>query len=139
MPDMMLKLESIRDDQRNKYWHHLRGRVRMGPGEVKGSRSLMGHKPFVKEVIGVTFEGRPIKKPIEGKKSYVEGRGTGARGIFYWFTLGQGRCYLVQEQLSRTQSRRYYIIVNDGKTIELSEGQAIDYVQSTHIEHVIHL
>lgn len=139
MQDVTLKLESIRDDQRDKYWHHLHGRVRMGKSEVKGSKWLMGQKPFVKEVVGVNHAGRPVKRDVPGKKSYVEARGAGARGVYYWFNLLQGRCYLVQEQKSRTRSRIYYVIVNNGTTHEISESQAIDYVQSTRIESVIRL
>lgn len=137
--DVMLKLESIRDDQRDKYRHHLRGHVHMSPGEAKGAQSLMGQKPFVKEVVSINHAGRPVKRDVAGKKSYIDARGTGARGIYYWFNLLQGRCYLVQEQQSRTRIRRYYAIVNEGRMIEISEHQAIDYVQSTQIQSIIRL
>lgn len=135
MTDVILKLESIRDDQRDKYWAHLSGRVRMGRAEVSGSKSLMGMKPFVKEVIGINHEGRLVKKDVSGKKEYREAVGTGARGVFYWYSLRQGGCYLIQEQVSRRKSRKYYALVNNGELHELTEAQAASYVSS--IESVL--
>lgn len=134
MTDVILKLESIRDDQRDKYWSHLNDRVRMGRSEVKGSRSLMGMKPFVKEVIGVNHEGRPVKKELKGKKDYRDAAGTGARGVFYWYSLKQGSCYFIQEQISRRKSRRYYALVNNGKIHEISESHAASYITSEPLE-----
>lgn len=131
MQDVMLKLESVRDDQRDKYWHHLHGRVRMGASEVKGSKWLMGQKPFVKEIFGVNHAGRPMKRDVVGKKSFTETRGSGARGVFYWFNLRHGGCYLIQEQPSRYRSRQYYGIVANGTLHEVSEDKVIDYIQST--------
>lgn len=135
MTDVILKLESVRDDQRDKYWAHLNGRARMGKGEIKGSKSLMGMKPYVKEVVGVNHEGRPVKKNILGKKEYRHAVGTGARGVFYWYSLRQGGCYLIQEQVSRRKSRKYYALVNNGELHELTEAQAASYVSS--IESVL--
>lgn len=139
MQDIMLKLESIRDDQRDKYWAYLNGRARMGRSEIKGSKWLMGQKPFVKEIVGVNYAGRPIKRDVPGKKSYSEARGTGTRGVYYWFNLQQGRCYLVHEQTSRTKSRRYYTVINNGVSREITEDQAIAYVASTRVVSDIRL
>lgn len=133
MHDVPLKLESIRDDFRDKYWHHLRGRVCMGKAEAKGAAGVMGMRPFVKEVIGVDHAGRPVKRELRGKKCYLDARGSGTRGVHYWFTLRQGGCYLVQEQTSRTATRRRYVMVNGGAMHEISEAQAIAYVLSTRV------
>lgn len=131
MQDVALKLESIRDDQRDKYWHHLRGRVRMGASEVKGSKWLMSQKPYVKEVIGVNHAGRPVKKEIRGRKCYSDAVGAGARGVYYWYTLRHGGCYKIREQVSRYRARTYYAIALNGQLHEVSESDAVRYVAST--------
>lgn len=137
MQDVILKLESIRDCQRDKYWNYLRGRVRMGKSEINGSKWLMGQKPSVKEVISVSHDGRPVKRQLQGKKSYAEASGIGDRAVFYWFNLRQGRCYLIREQMSRRRSRQYYVFINNGEIHEITDAQAVAYVQSTKIESVI--
>lgn len=139
MQDVILKLESIRDCQRDKYWNYLQGRVRMGKSEVSGSKWLMGQKPSVKEVVSVNHDGHPVKRLIRGKKSYAEATGVGDRSVFYWFNLRQGRCYLIREQMSQRRSRQYYVFINNGATHEISEAQAVAYVQSTEIKSVITL
>lgn len=135
----MLKLESIRDDQRDKYWRHLQGRVHMGHNQIKGSKWLMGQRPFVKEVIGIDRAGRPVKRNVVGKKSYLAAVGTGARGVFYWFNLKQGRCYCIQEQVSRYRSKTYYGIVNSGHLHEVTEAGALEFVTSTRVVNEIRL
>lgn len=133
MQDVMLKLESIRDDQRDKYWNHLQGRLRMGAAERKGSQGLMDQRPFVKEVVAVDRVGRPVKRPLAGKKCYLDAAGSGARGVYYWFTLRHGCCYLIQEQVSRTRTRRYYAIAANGALQEIGEREAVAFVASTRV------
>lgn len=131
MQDVALKLESIRDDFREKYWHKVNCRLGMGGSEIKGAKWAMGERPFVKEVVGVDRAGRPVKRTVRGNKSYSEARGTGARGVFYWYSLRQGCCYFIQEQVSRTRSRRYYAFVNAGALHEIGEADAAAFVAST--------
>lgn len=128
MPDVTIKLESIRDDQRDKYWHYLHGSVRMGKSEVKGSRWLMGEKPFVKLITGVNHAGVPTKREIEGRKSYTEARGSGARGVFYWYTLQEGECYQIRQQVSRTKSETVFAVVHNGALVEATQDQVARYV-----------
>jgi hypothetical protein len=131
MQDVVLKLESIRDDQRQKYAEHLRGNVPMGKAEIGGLKWLMGRRPSVMEVVGVNRNGAPIKRSVKGRKSYAEAKTpTGTRGVYYWFTLRQGCCYHIQEQVSVRKTRRHYVIVNDGVLIDLTEQDVLTYVAS---------
>lgn len=130
MKDVHIKLESIRDDQRDKYWAHLNGRVRMGHQEKKGAAGLMGKRPFVKEVVGVNHASHPIKKDVKGKKCYRDAVGTGARGVYYWYVLKQGRCYYIQEQVSRKHTKRYFVIINNGIAHKISKEQVVYYISS---------
>lgn len=136
MRDAVLKLEAIRDDVIDKLYHHRRGRVRMGRREAEGAAGALGRRPFVKQVVGCDYAGKPIKKAIAGRKSYAEARGAGSRGVFYLWNLPHGFCGQIQEAVSRTTSRRYYAIVFDGSVHEITEREAVLYacgkIQLTH-------
>lgn len=127
MRDAILKLEAIRDDAIDKLHHHRKGRVRMGKQEAAGAAGALGRRPFVKQIVGADHAGRPVKKSVPGRKSYREAKGTGARGVFYYWTLPHGFCVLVQEAVSRTAARRYYAIVFDGAVHAISEREAVLY------------
>lgn len=130
MPDISLALECVRDDQIDKLWHWRRGKVRMSPGEIAGAKGKLGRRPFVKEVVGVDHAGRPVKKAVQGRKSYLDAiDDIGKRGVKYWFTLKPGRCYQIQEALSHNRARRYFAIAaEDGRLVEVTGEMAAGYV-----------
>lgn len=127
MRPAVLKLESIRDDAIDKLRHYRRGRVRMGRQEAEGAAGVLGRRPFVKQVTGADHAGRPTKKPVPGRKSYMAANAIGSRGVYYWWTLPHGGCFQIQEATSRKKARRYYVIVVDGEIHEITEKEAALY------------
>lgn len=128
MRSVALKLEAIHDDKIDKLYHARHGRVRMGRQEMAGAKGKLGRRPFVKRVTGVTPQGVPIKKSVGGKKSYKDAVGTGARGVYYNWILRHGECYQVQRAISRRKARKYFIIIIDGSTHEISQTEVALYV-----------
>lgn len=133
MSDVMIKLESIGDDHREKLRLWQGGRIHMSADNVRMCRSLMGRRPFVKVVTGVNYDGRPIKKLIKFHKDYSESMGTGGRGIFYWYSLKDRHCYQIQRQISWKKSEKIYVAVREGKLIEITENEC-----SLLINHTMH-
>jgi len=129
MPSITVSLESSRDDQREKYWHHVNGRVRMGKSEAKGSKSLMGMKPFVKKVVGINSNGGIVKENIPGKKSFTDSNIIGSRGVFYHFVLDEQHCYQIRYQTSRRRAETIYAAVKYGELHQVDESLAWEYAR----------
>ena len=127
MRDAVLKLEAINDDKIDKLREHRAGRMLMGKQEAAGAAGALGRRPFVKQVVGADYAGRPVKKDVRGYKDYRAARGLGRRGVFYCWNLPHGGCYQIQEATSLLNARRYYAIVIDGAIHEISEKEASLY------------
>ncbi len=128
MADVSLRLESIGDAQRHKYWLHQSGKAKMGEQAARGAASLMGKKPFVKLVVGMSPKGRPVKREIVGFKDYTSVQsGIGQRGVFYCYSLREGGMYLIREQISQKRTKEYWAFVWKGRIHRVSEAVALDY------------
>lgn len=127
MRDAILKLEAINDDKIDKLRMHRAGRVRMGRQEAAGAAGALGRRPFVKRVVGINHAGRPVKKAVQGRKSYDDATALGRRGVYYYWSLPHGFCCQIQEAISLRHARRYYAIVVNGKIHEISEKEAALY------------
>lgn len=130
MADFALKLESIGDAQRHKYWLWTKGKVKMSKTALRGARSLMKRRPFVKKVIGIAANGNMVRTDVRGFKDYTRVEsGCGQRGVFYCYALNQGNLYEIQEQTSQKKCRRYWAIPNNGELFEVTHQQACEYAR----------
>lgn len=130
MPDLTIKLESIGDDHREKLHLWRKGKLHMSPDNVRMCKSLLGRKPFVKIVTGVNHAGIPTKREIKGHKSYLDAKGTGGRGVFYWFDLKEGECYQIRQQLSWKRAETIFAVVRQGSLVEVTQEQARQYMEA---------
>lgn len=134
MADVTIKLESIGDDHREKLHLWRQGRLHMSADNVRMCKSLLGRRPFVKLVTGVDHAGVPTKRAVKGHKDFSQAQGTGGRGIFYWFTLKDGECYQIQQQMSWKKSERTYVVVRNGTLVEATEEQAARYAAARYAD-----
>lgn len=63
------------------------------------------------------------KRRVPFRRDYSRANGKGSRGVYKYFTLEEGKLYLVRELTSWKNERKYHVTAREGHVIELSEQE----------------
>lgn len=91
---------------------------------------LRGNAPWVAEILGLSNEGKFLRKFVHGDTDYTRSNSVGSRGIRKYYHLRSGRIYEVAERLTWKRTIQYFCRVNDeGDIVRISRQTVLDLFQ----------
>lgn len=78
--------------------------------------------PWVAQITGYDPTYFYRRHFIRGNKDYSEGNSIGSRGVYLYFSLGDG-IYEVKEHKSWGRTIRYFLRVHEGQATEITTGE----------------
>lgn len=96
------------------------------PAQAARYKSMLGHdtsRPWVDRLIGYDPETDFRRVRERGQIDYSEANSVGSRGVYLYYPLDDG-IYEVNERVSWTKVRRYFLLVEQGQKREIPQEEA---------------
>lgn len=125
MPLAVLKLEFIGEN----YTAYRRSEAYHEASERYGS--YLGHDqstPWVKRVLGYNEQFGFLHEAVRGQKDYSQANSVGSRGIYLYYPLKKG-VYEVNERITWSRVRRYFILVDNAEYVEVSKEEVFAWLE----------
>lgn len=103
--------------------------VRYPLAALVGANTRDTSTPWVAEIVGLSAKYGYERRFLRGKEDWTRANSPGSRGVYFYFTLEEGRYYEAYRRVSNNQSERLFLkVTSEGEIVEVSREEVDEWL-----------